>query len=64
MQGGKIVQNSVANIAGVGPVNSITDSFCNQQKMAFGGTNSFKKLGGMATMGDAIGRGMVLALSV
>lgn len=64
MQGGKVVQNSVVNVAGVDPVNSIIDSFCNQQNMAFGDTNSFEKLGGMATMGGAIGRGMVLALSV
>jgi len=64
VQGGKVVQNSVVSVAGVDPVNSITDSFCNQQNMAFGDTNSFEKLGGMATMGGAIGRGMVLALSV
>ncbi|OCL10685.1 carbohydrate-binding module family 1 protein [Glonium stellatum] len=64
VQNGKVIQNSAVNIAGIDPVSSITDSFCNQQKTAFGDTNSFEKLGGLTAMGGAIGRGMVLALSV
>jgi cellulose 1,4-beta-cellobiosidase len=65
VQNGKIIQNSFTNLPGVSPpVNSITDSFCNAQKSAVGDTNSFEEKGGLATMGAAIGRGMVLALSI
>ena len=41
VQNGKVIQNSNANIAGVDPVNSITDNFCAQQKTVFGDTNVF-----------------------
>ncbi|KAF2112341.1 glycoside hydrolase [Lophiotrema nucula] len=64
VQGGTVIQNSVSKIAGITESNSITDDFCNEQKTTFGDTNSFEKLGGLAAMGGAIGRGMVLALSV
>ncbi|KAJ7263907.1 exoglucanase-type cellulase [Mycena rebaudengoi] len=58
------VQNGKASaIAGV-TGNSITDSFCTAQKTAFGDTNSFGSRGGLAAMGRALGRGMVLALSI
>lgn len=63
VQNGKVIDNSVSKISGVSG-NSITDSYCNAQKTAFGDTNSFEKLGGLNAMGGAIGRGMVLALSV
>ncbi|KAF2809929.1 glycoside hydrolase [Mytilinidion resinicola] len=64
VQGGTVIPNSVVRATGVDAVNSITDGFCNQQKTAFGDTNSFKKLGGLAAMGGALSRGMVLALSM
>lgn len=63
VQGGKVIANSASKVSGVDG-NSITDAFCNAQKTAFGDTNSFEKLGGLKQMGAAIGRGMVLALSV
>ncbi|KAK7184786.1 hypothetical protein DPSP01_002242 [Paraphaeosphaeria sporulosa] len=63
VQNGKVIDNSVSKISGV-TGNSITDSYCNAQKTAFGDNNSFEKLGGLTAMGGAIGRGMVLALSV
>ncbi|KAJ7726335.1 cellulase [Mycena maculata] len=65
VQNGKVIQNSNTNIAGITPVvNSITDTFCNQQKTAFGDTNSFESRGGLAVMGKALAKGMVLALSI
>ncbi|KAJ7167896.1 cellulase [Mycena filopes] len=65
VQNGKVITNSNTNIAGISPaVNSITDAFCNQQKTAFGDTNSFETRGGLAAMGKALARGMVLALSI
>jgi cellulose 1,4-beta-cellobiosidase len=64
VQGGKVIQNSVSKIDGVTETNSITDKFCNEQKTAFGDTNSFEKLGGLKALGESLSRGMVLALSV
>ncbi|KAJ7098526.1 cellulase [Mycena belliarum] len=63
VQGGKVIQNSASKISGVSG-NSVTDSFCNAQKTAFGDTNSFETRGGLAAMGKALARGMVLALSI
>ncbi|KAF8175899.1 cellobiohydrolaseI [Mycena galopus ATCC 62051] len=65
VQNGKVIQNSNTDLAGISPaVNSISDTFCNQQKTAVGDTNSFEARGGIATMGAAIQRGMVLSLSI
>ncbi|KAK6991918.1 glucanase [Favolaschia claudopus] len=63
VQNGKVIQNSASQVSGV-TGNSITDDFCNAQKTAFGDTNSFETRGGLAGMGAALGRGMVLALSI
>lgn len=64
VQGGTVIQNSVTKIPGITETNSITDEYCTEQKTAFGDNDIFGKLGGLKTMGGAIGRGMVLALSV
>ncbi|KAI0051594.1 glycoside hydrolase family 7 protein, partial [Auriscalpium vulgare] len=64
VQNGVVVQNSNVNVAGVDAVNSITDSFCAEQKTAFGDQNYFATKGGLKTMGTAMATGMVLALSI
>ncbi|KAF2013628.1 carbohydrate-binding module family 1 protein [Aaosphaeria arxii CBS 175.79] len=64
VQNGVVVKNSVSAVSGVTASSSITDNFCKEQKTAFGDNNAFAKLGGLSAMGGAIGRGMVLALSV
>ena len=64
VQNGQVIQNSKVAIPGIDPVNSITDEFCSQQKEVFNDVNYYQTLGGMAAMGDPLGRGMVLALSV
>ncbi|KXT09663.1 hypothetical protein AC579_3016 [Pseudocercospora musae] len=64
VQGGTVIQNSVSDVSGVDTTNSITEGFCEQQKTAFGDTNSFDARGGLAAMGDAFERGMVLVLSI
>ncbi|KAJ7263906.1 cellobiohydrolaseI [Mycena rebaudengoi] len=63
VQNSKIIQNSASTIAGV-TGSLITDAFCTAQKTAFGDTNGFGSRGGLAAMGRALGRGMVLALSI
>lgn len=64
VQGGKVIQNSNVNIPGIDPVNSITENFCTQQKSVFGDTNAFAQHGGLAKMGQSLGNGMVLSLSI
>ncbi|KAJ7131251.1 cellobiohydrolaseI [Mycena epipterygia] len=64
VQNGKVIQNSNTNLPGVPVGNSVTDAFCNAQKTAVGDTNSFEARGGLATMGAALQKGMVLALSL
>jgi cellulose 1,4-beta-cellobiosidase len=64
VQNGKVIQNSKTNIPGMSQYDSITDDFCNAQKQAFGDTNSFEDRGGMAAMGQAFAKGMVLVMSL
>ncbi|EKM59094.1 glycoside hydrolase family 7 protein [Phanerochaete carnosa HHB-10118-sp] len=64
VQGGKVIQNSVVNVPGIDAVNSITDEFCTEQKTVFGDTDYFSQHGGLQQMGESLGNGMVLALSV
>ncbi|PFH51627.1 glycoside hydrolase family 7 protein [Amanita thiersii Skay4041] len=64
VQNGRVIQNSKTNISGMQAFDSVTDTFCNAQKTAFGDTNSFESRGGLPTMGTAMQRGMVLVMSL
>ncbi|OCL07667.1 glycoside hydrolase family 7 protein [Glonium stellatum] len=64
VQDGKVIHNAALSVAGITPTNAISDSFCSAQKKVFGGTNAFAQQGGMAGMGGALGRGMVLVFSI
>ncbi|KIK60233.1 glycoside hydrolase family 7 protein [Collybiopsis luxurians FD-317 M1] len=64
VQNGKVIQNSMTNIAGVTATNEIDTNFCNQQKTAFGDSNTFSQKGGLAGVGSAFQKGMVLVLSI
>jgi cellulose 1,4-beta-cellobiosidase len=64
VQGGKVIQNAVLKTQGIDKTNTISEDFCAAQKSVFGGENAFAEKGGMAGMGGALGRGMVLALSI
>lgn len=64
VQNGKVIQNSKTNISGMTAYDSITDDFCSAQKKAFGDTNSFADRGGLAAMGNAYAKGMVLVMSI
>ncbi|KAL0956725.1 hypothetical protein HGRIS_002847 [Hohenbuehelia grisea] len=64
VQNGVVRQNSVSSIPGVPASNSLTDSFCSAQKSAFGDTDSFAPKGGLAGIGKAFERGMVLVMSI
>ncbi|KAG9027910.1 Exoglucanase 1 [Tulasnella sp. JGI-2019a] len=64
VQNGVTIQNSVTNLPGLTTYNSISDAFCEAQKSVTGDTDTFETLGGMAKMGQAMARGMVLVLSI
>jgi cellulase len=57
IQNNKIIQNAVVQVAGMG-INSIEESFCEVV------ASSFQQRGGLAQMGKALERGMVLAMSI
>ncbi|KAI5851957.1 cellobiohydrolase 1 [Tricharina praecox] len=63
VQNGVVIDNKTVNIPGV-TGNSITDSFCAAQKSVFGDTNDYSIKGGMAAMGESLGRGHVLVMSI
>jgi len=65
VQNGQVIQNSKVNIPGMdSSMDSITTDFCDAQKTAFGDTDSFGQHGGLAAMGEALGSGMVLVMSI
>jgi cellulose 1,4-beta-cellobiosidase len=63
VQNGKTIPNSQSKISGV-TGNSITTSFCDAQKAAFGDNYSFKTHGGMASMSSGMSKGMTLVMSL
>ncbi|KKA26295.1 hypothetical protein TD95_001762 [Thielaviopsis punctulata] len=63
VQDGVTYANSESAISGV-EGNSITEDFCTAQKSAFGDEDVFKQKGGLAQMGAALEKGMVLVMSL
>ena len=64
VQNGEVIQNSKVSIPGMEPYDSITDAFCKDQVTALNDPNSFETRGGLKRMGQALNKGMVLALSL
>ena len=63
MQNGKLIKSNNVTVGGK-QYNSVTDDFCNAQKLEFGDPNDYEKRGGHKTMGEALERGMVLVMSL
>jgi len=61
VQDGKVIQNAVYNVEGRSAINYLTDDFCEENP---GGTRRFTELGGNIAIGEAMSRGMVLAMSI
>ncbi|KAH7125978.1 concanavalin A-like lectin/glucanase domain-containing protein [Dactylonectria macrodidyma] len=59
VQDNHIIQSAVVNIDGPPKVNFINDEYCKAT-----GADPFMRLGGMKGMGEAMSRGMVLAMSI
>jgi cellulose 1,4-beta-cellobiosidase len=64
VQDGNVIENSVVNFPGHPADDSITDTFCASTKTLFGDENDHLAKGGLREMGQALGRGMVLSLSL
>jgi cellulose 1,4-beta-cellobiosidase len=67
VQNGKVIPEAKATAPGLDSANSMTDGYCSAQKRAFSSPNSpnpFQAQGGMKQMGEALGRGMVLAMAI
>lgn len=64
IQDGKVVKNSEASVL-PGGGDSISDAMCSEQTKVFNETSTgFKDAGALKAMGDALGRGMVLSMSI
>ncbi|KAG8847155.1 hypothetical protein FRB96_001673 [Tulasnella sp. 330] len=64
IQNGVTIQNSVTDVSGLKPYNSISGQYCTDQKVVFNDTNTFSTHGGLTTMGQSFNRGVVLTLSI
>jgi cellulose 1,4-beta-cellobiosidase len=64
VQDGRRIDNSAATVLGASAGDSVTDALCVAQKEKFSDLNDFSKKGGLEKMGEALGRGMVLVLSL
>lgn len=64
IQDGKEIPEATTKIDGLDAYDSLTDDNCKAQKSAFGEENDFSSHGGMAGMGAAMSRGMVLVMSI
>ncbi|MCJ1314685.1 hypothetical protein MMC25_008367 [Agyrium rufum] len=65
-QNGKVIQNTHGSVAGMTNYNSITENYCKAEAKTFneGSGYVFDARGGLAQMGKALERGMVLVLSI
>jgi len=64
VQDGKVIKNSAAKNLDGAKGDSITDGLCSAQKKTFDNHDDFGPKGGLNGMGKALGRGMVLVLSL
>merc|ERR1711976_141027 len=63
VQGGKVIETPDLDIGGK-KYNSISTDFCTAQKKETGDKDVFASRGGLKQMGEALGRGMVLVMSI
>ncbi|WYZ35197.1 hypothetical protein EsH8_I_001473 [Colletotrichum jinshuiense] len=63
VQNNNVIANSLSTVTG-NPGNSLTQDFCDKQKLAFGDDDIFKLRGGFAQMSKAVAAPMVLVLSL
>ena len=64
VQDGNVIENSVMNIDGFEPYDSITEDFCQDYKVAFNDFDDHTIKGGLSAMGESLARGHVLVMSL
>jgi len=64
VQDGKTIDNAKTTVSGLDTFDSISEATCEAQKKVFGEDDTHKSHGGLKGMSDAIGRGMVLVMSI
>ncbi|KAK6544849.1 hypothetical protein TWF694_001530 [Orbilia ellipsospora] len=64
VQDGVVIANAATNLTGMPEFNSIDDAYCESELNVLGGSGTFEGRGGTAVMGQALERGMVLAMSL
>lgn len=65
VQNGQVIEQPKTNVPGMSKAyDSITNEMCTATKDIFGDKNDFTRNGGMKAMSDALGRGMVLVMSL
>ncbi|KAJ7209983.1 glycoside hydrolase [Mycena pura] len=64
IQDGTTLPNPLPQISGITQTYEFTEKHCAEQKVAFGEANVFANLGGLATLGSAFQRGMVLEMGI
>jgi len=65
IQDGKKITIPNSNLKGLdGLKSSLTDNYCSTVKSVFENDNTFQSKGGMKQMGEALGRGVVLVMSI
>jgi cellulose 1,4-beta-cellobiosidase len=64
VQDGRAIPTPKYGSHGLETYDSLTDGFCHASKTLFGSPNDFERIGKMKKMGEALGRGMTLALSI
>ncbi|KAJ3566513.1 hypothetical protein NP233_g6961 [Leucocoprinus birnbaumii] len=65
IQNGQIIQNSKVNVPGIdSTTDSITDTYCEEQELAFNNTNTFRQPGGLAHVRSNMAKGMVMVMSI
>ncbi|RVD83960.1 uncharacterized protein DFL_005728 [Arthrobotrys flagrans] len=64
VQDGVVIANAAANLTGLLNYDSISDEYCEKEVDVLGGSGTNELRGGSKVMGEAMERGMVLALSL
>jgi cellulose 1,4-beta-cellobiosidase len=64
VQNGQTIQNAAVNFPGVTAYDSITEPYCNEIKSFFGDFDDHEAKGGLRNLGQSLGRGHVLVMSL
>jgi len=64
VQNGRVIRNAATQVPNLKTYDSITDPYCAEVKAIFGDKNDHSSKGGLKKLGEALGRGVVLVMSL